>query len=88
MPERVGVKVRCLPDGEFRDALQTASDGRFFELDVTADSFALGSLLEIEKGSMLYWGELKQFVGPAAFVLIEHSLDRSRLQPIRDIWGD
>ena len=88
MPEPVGVKVRCLPDGEFRDAIHTASEGRFFELDVTADTFSLGSLLEIEKGTMVYWGELKQFVGPAALVQIEHSLDRSKLQPIRDIWGD
>jgi hypothetical protein len=88
MPERVGVRVRRLPDGEFRDAIQTSSGGRLFELDVTGETLSVGSLLEIEDGSTLYWGELLQLLGSTAVVRIEHSLDRSKLQPIREAWGE
>ena len=88
MPERVAVRVRCLPDGVFSQAFEIPSDGRFLELDVTGNRFPLGSLVEIEKGSMLYWGELKQWVDRKALVWIEHSLDRSKLQPIRETWGE
>jgi len=88
MPERVGVRVRRLPDGEFRDALQTSSDGRFLELDLRGEVLSLGALLEIERGSTLYWGELLELAGATALVWIEHSLDRSKLQPIRETWGE
>ena len=88
MPERVGIRVRRLPDGEFRDAIQTSSGGRLFELDVTGETLSVGSLLEIEDGSTLYWGELLQLLGSTAVVRIEHSLDRSKLQPIREAWGE
>ena len=88
MLESVGVRVRCLPDGEFHDALQTSSEGRLFELSITGEMLGLGSLLEIERGSTLYWGELVQLVGSSALVQIEHSLDQSKLQPIRQTWGE
>jgi hypothetical protein len=88
MPDRVGVKVRCLPDGDFHDALQVSSEGRFLELELTGESLPLGSLLEIEQGSMLYWGELQQVEGTTATVFVEHLLDSSGLQPIREIWGE
>ena len=88
MPERVGIRVRRLPDGEFRDALQTSSEGRFLALDVPGEGLPLGSLLEIERGPMLYWGELLQLAGSAALVWIGHSLDRSKLHPIRETWGE
>jgi hypothetical protein len=88
MPERLGVRVRRLPDGEFRNAFQTSSGGRFLELDVTGEELSLGSLLEIELGTTLFWGELLQLVGSTAVVRIEHSLDTSKLPPIREIWGE
>ncbi len=88
MPEGIVVRVRPLPGGDFRDARQVSSNGRFLELNISGESLPLGSLLEIEQGSSLYWGELQQFVGSAALIYIEHSLDRSRLQPIGDIWGE
>jgi len=87
MPEKVGVRVRRLPDGEFSDAVQTSSDGRFLEFE-GGEVFSQGSLLEIERGSTLLWGELRALSGSAARVWIEHSLDRSKLQPIREIWGE
>jgi hypothetical protein len=88
MSERARIKVRRLPDGEFSDAVQVSSAGHFLEFETSGHPHPLGSLLEIEQGSMLYWGELQQVDGATARVCIEHSLDRSRLQPIREIWGD
>lgn len=87
MSDRVGVRVRLLPDGEFRDALQISLEGRFLEIAVTED-WPLGSLLEIENGQILFWGQLQQLEGNTAVVSIEHSLDTSRLQPIREAWGE
>jgi hypothetical protein len=88
MSEQARLKVRRLPDGQFSDVLEVSSGGRFLEFESSGERLPLGSLLEIEQGSMLYWGELQQLVGSTARVAIEHSLDRSRLQPIREIWGD
>ena len=88
MPEGIRVRVRRLPGGDFRDALQISSNGRFLELSLSGEDLPLGSLLEIEQGSSLYWGELQQLGGSTALVCVEHSLDRSRLQPIGEIWGE
>jgi hypothetical protein len=87
MPEGVGIRVRRLPEGDFRDALQVSTSGRFLELTLPGEPLPLGCLLEVEHGPSLYWGELQQLVGSTAIVCIEHSLDRSKLQPIGQIWG-
>jgi len=88
MPDRAGIRVRRLPDGEFHDAAQISLEGRFLELNVTAEELSVGALLEIESGPILFWGELQQKNGVTAIVSIEHSLDTSRLQPIREVWGE
>lgn len=88
MPERVTVRVRRLPDGGFQEACRISSQGRFWELELDGEALALGSLLEIERESILYWGALQEIDGSKATVSIEHSLDTSRLQPIREIWGE
>lgn len=88
MPERVGVRLRRLPDGDFREARRITSQGRFWELDLAGETFPLGSLLEIEQDSTLYWGAVQELDGSTATVWIEHSLDRSRLQPVREVWGE
>jgi hypothetical protein len=88
MSERVGVRVRRLPDGEFHDALQLSLEGRFLELETQEETLPLGSLVEVERGPTLFWGQLQQVEGTCVTVSVEHSLDTSRLQPIRDIWGE
>jgi len=88
MSNRVGVRVRRLPDGKFRDAAQISLEGRFLEVDVTGEALPLGALLEIENGPTLFWGQLQQIKGSSAIVSIEHSLDTSRLEPIREVWGE
>ena len=87
MPERVGVRLRCLPDGVFQDASELGWKGRVLELDGTGLDLLPGALLEIESGAMLYFGEFLRNDGSTATVLVEHSLDRAKLQPIQQIWG-
>jgi len=88
MPDRPGIRVRRLPDGAFQDATQISLEGRFLELNVTGEELPLGALLEIESGQTIFWGQLQQTNGVTAIVSIEHSLDTSRLQPIREVWGE
>jgi hypothetical protein len=88
MPEIVGVKVRALPVGEFRDALKLSSSDSFLELEIPGEIMPAGELLEIDCGPILYWGELVEVVGSKAVVRIDHSLDKAKLQPIREIWGE
>ena len=87
MPERAGVKVRTLPDGEAQDASEIVWKGRLLELDLPGASFPLGALLEIEDGAMVYLGELQQQTGSTVVVSIEHSVNRDLLKPIQEIWG-
>lgn len=87
MSEDAGVRVRALPDGEFQPASETGWKGRLLELDMAGGRFALGTLLEIERGAMVYLGELQQLTGSTAVVAIEHSVDRDALEPIRETWG-
>lgn len=88
MPERVAMKLRHLPEGEFQEACRVSSQGRYWELDVPRETPQLGSLLEIEHGSTVYWGVVEELDGSKATVLIEHSLETSRLKPIREVWGE
>jgi hypothetical protein len=88
MSGQVEVRVRRLPDGAFREATQISLEGRFLELDIGGETLPLGALLEIENGPTLLWGQLQQRKGDSAIVAIEHSLDTSRLGPIREVWGE
>jgi hypothetical protein len=87
MIERLAIKLRCLPDGQFQDAFEVDAKGRFLELDLAGLDLPVGSLLEIERGSMLCLGQLQRKEGSAAVVHVEHSLDRTKLKPIQEIWG-
>jgi hypothetical protein len=87
MAEKIGVRVRALPDGEFQDVSETGWKGRLLELDLPAGGFPVGALLEIEHGAMIYLGELQQLAGSTAVVAIEHSVNRDALKPVQDIWG-
>jgi hypothetical protein len=86
MPEQIWVRVRALPDGEFRHASEVGWNGRLLELDLPNGSFPLGTLLEIEHGAMVYLGELQQITGRNAVVAVEHSVDLDKLKPIQETW--
>jgi len=87
MSERRGVKLRRLPDGPVQDAFEIGLAGCFLELDLAGLEFPLGALLEVQQGSMLYLGELRERHGATALVHVEHMLDRSKLKPIQEVWG-
>ena len=87
MSERLAIKLRHLPEGPFQDAFEVGLRGRLLDVDLAGLDLPLGALLEIECGSMLYFGQLREKTGSAAAVLIEHSLDRAKLKPIQEAWG-
>ena len=81
---RATVRVRVLPRGEFRDARLLDWKGALLEVDLTGSDCVPGEPLEIESGSMLYWGALQRRAGSLGAVLVEHSLDRAALASDRD----
>jgi len=87
MSEQTAVQVRILPDGEFHNASVIGWRGRLLELDFPGSNFPLGTLLEIEQAPMVYLGELQWQTESVLVVAIEHSVDRTRLQPIQKAWG-
>ncbi len=89
MSDQARVRVRSLPDGEFVEGLEISRTGCVLELDLAdrGREFSHGALLEIESGPVLYLGELQQGSGPGMVVLVEHSLDRTKLASIQENWG-
>jgi hypothetical protein len=87
MPEQTAVRVRVLPNGVSEDASAIGWQGRLLELNLSGKSFPLGTLFEIEHGTMVYLGELQQQNGSVLIVAVEHCVDRERLKPIQEAWG-
>ena len=79
--------VRVLPDGDARTATLLGWDGDALGLDLGDQEVAPGAVLEIEAGSVLYWGELRNRGDLGCWVKIEHSLDRAALASDRERWG-
>jgi hypothetical protein len=46
-----------------------------------------GDPLEVESASALYLGQLEEWSESKAVVLVEHSIDRSRLQAFERDWA-
>ncbi|MGA2270466.1 MAG: hypothetical protein ABSH44_18485 [Bryobacteraceae bacterium] len=88
MPERTVIKLRRLPDGDYREGVEIGWKGRVLEVDLPSQEggFPPGTPLEIDCGSMLYLGELQQGSGSTARILVEHSVDRAKLDSIQDAW--
>jgi hypothetical protein len=87
MSERLGIKLRRLPDGPSLNVFEVCVNGHFLELDLAGADVPVGALVEIERGSLVYLGELQQRQGQTATVQVEHTLDITRLKPIREMWG-
>ncbi len=79
--------MRVLPDGEARPATLLGRKGNTVWLDMRDREAALGAALEIEAGSMLYWGEVRERNGSCYWVKLENSLDRAALASEREHWG-
>ena len=89
MAERTGLRLRRLPDGAFQEGVEVGWEGRVLEVDLPGGRGGLspGAPLEIECGSMLYLGELQHGSGSTARIVVEHSVDRSKLASMQDAWG-
>jgi hypothetical protein len=81
------VQVRVLPDGVSRAATLLSRRGHIMRLDLGACDALPGAALEIEAGTVLYWGELSSRGDLGCVVKLEHSLDRASLDLNRDRWG-
>ena len=88
MSDRSPVKLRRLPDGSFIDAWETGWERNMLQLTLLEEQagFLPGVPAEIDNGSMLYLGEVRQCSGSIMKVLVEYSLDRSRLASLQDSW--
>jgi hypothetical protein len=81
------VKLRALPDGDFKKGSNPIWNGRVVTVDVPDGGFSPGALLEMESGSVTYLGELQRRSGSSHEILVEHSLDRAKLEYVNDTWG-
>ena len=81
------MKLRGLPDGDFQKGSDPIWKGHVVTVDVSDQGFPPGALLEMECGSMTYLGELQRRSGSIHEILVEHSLDRAKLEYMDDSWG-
>jgi hypothetical protein len=90
MPNRsLFMKLRSLPDGNFQEAQEAGWEGNMLHLTLPDGQmgFSAGVLAEIESESTLYLGEVRQCSGSAMKIMVEHSLDRTRLASLKEFWG-
>ena len=91
MGEEKRIRLRVLPEGQFRDGWEAGWNGALLDIDFDpqADSSVLpaGVPVEVHAEDRLYFGILRESRPSGACVEVEHSLDRSRLGWIQDVWG-
>ena len=83
------VTVARLPQGRPEAARIQSREGRRMRVDLTAEAgsdFDPGALIEIESGQNLFLGEVRGRQGSLLIVDVEHSLDRSALGAIENVW--
>jgi hypothetical protein len=81
------MKLRGLPDGDFQKGLDPIWKGRVVTVDVQNQGLPVGALVEMECGTMTFLGELQYRSGSTHVILVEHSLDRAKLESVDDSWG-
>jgi len=81
------IQVRILPDGDARTASLLSRTAEALQLDLRGYAIPPGAIVEIEIGSVLYWGETSAPDDAGCRVRIEHWLDRESLALDRKHWG-
>ena len=83
------VKLRLLPDGAAREGRDAGWENAVFHVDLVGagDDFTPGAAVEIECGSKLFLGEVRQCSDTHVAVRVEHALDCDRLASIQRTWG-
>jgi hypothetical protein len=89
MSVRDSVRVRLLPGELSVDGYQLSLRGRLLEVDLRGSErqYGIGDLVEIENGDTIYFGEILRRTESSTFVLIDHSLDRTKLPSIEETWA-
>ena len=90
MSEKPCVKVRSLPKGEWHDAAAAELSAQVLALGVGSSGAAElkpGSPVEIRSDACLYLGTLQEVDAGQCRVLLEHSVEWSKVDWVREIWG-
>jgi hypothetical protein len=91
MPEAKRVRLRLLPDGAFRNGLEAGWHGKVLDVDLLEHDgrpeLDAGAPVEVESQSNVYLGVLQECRTAGVSILVEHSLERSQVGWIEDIWG-
>ena len=90
MPDGKPVKVRPLPDGSGREGQEAGWTGSLLRV-IFADQLGSAALpprtpVEVEAEANIYLGEVEESSPSDITVQVEHSLERSQIARIRDVW--
>jgi len=90
MSELSPVTVRLLPSGEIRPGVELGRYGRVIELELPGEgaTFPCGVLIEITTPDRVYLGEVLARKHPRMTVLVEHSVDRARVEALQESWAN
>jgi hypothetical protein len=84
------VRVRLLNSDEVHGGFAAGWSGAVAEISLaegSATHFVLGALVEMESEERLYLGVIED-MGPSGMsILVEHSIERSQLGWIQQVWG-
>lgn len=78
-----------MPDGPVEDATEGEwnKDSLKILLAALTGEISKGSLIQIESASLLILGEVQRITGSEALVRVEHTVDRSKLATVQELWG-
>ena len=85
------VRMRPLPAGPFREGWEVRWTGKVLDIDF-ADQSATADLpagipVEVQSEERLYLGVLQERHMTRVSIEVEHYLERSQIESIREVWG-
>ncbi len=91
MAQGTRLRVRELNSPEYYEGVESGWTGRTLNVQFPNDrataQLGSGALLEIESETNLYLGVLQEVWPGGISILVEHSLGRTQLEWIQDVWG-
>lgn len=90
MQQETPVRVRLLNSDEIHAGLTAGWSGAVAKISLAegaATRFVVGSLVEMESEERLYLGVIEEMSPSGLSILVEHSLERSQLGWIQQVWG-
>jgi hypothetical protein len=89
MSDLGSMRLRSIPNGEeIVDVLGAGWEGNLLHLTLPEgqSGFSPGVLAQVESDAALYLGEIRQRNASDLRMLVEHSLNRARLDSMQDNW--